>query len=256
MKNNQLIGYAFKVVLASGAMFFSFSCLNAWTIQVLDPVSLITESGNKLPGGASVFKSYLEQPGVVVNYGSSLGSYTSGDADAVIIQLPSQGYHYSSNELSVISQLLNSNTRTLIFGEHGGWATSNNDLAALLGGTASANGVAGTQQVITNLFPLITEGVSDIYFSGPGRMTPGVNGTSITSDNTLTMWGSNNNFLVCMDINVLGDGGGSNRQFASNVANWLGGADLAPIPEPSAYAAMLGLAATTTLFLRRRRSQV
>ncbi len=254
MKTHPLIHSVPKAVLISGIMVFSSSCLSAWTIKVLNPGVILGEPGNVLPNGtdAQTLKNYLEQTGSFLTYGS-LTDYAIGDSDAVMIQLPDASYSYNWAELNMIAQLLSSNTRTLIFGEHNGWSTNNSQLAALLGGTDGSGG--STQGIVSDLFPVITDGVSEVYFANPGSMSTNGIGISITIDDTISMWGANNNFLLFMDINVLTDNVAVNDQLAQNVANWLSGIDLAPVPESSSYATVFGLLALAAIPLRRQRKR-
>lgn len=249
--------YLPKVILFAGIAMIS-AHLNAWTINILSPQSPITnEPNNILPDGGnhSSFISYLQDAGSTLTTGS-LDSYLY-DADAVIINVPLFSYEYSLEEINVITNLLNSNTRVLIFGENDSWDLSNGQLAGILGGiyTDGSNG-QDYQTVINNSFPEITAGVEEINFPTPGKISPsGNNGLSLTSDDSLTLWGDNNNFLVFMDINTLADsnlGSNDNDQLAKNIAQWLSGIKT-EIPEPSHYGLMIGIASLAFLGVRRRK---
>ncbi len=256
MKTKSLFGYMPKFVFVSGVMFFSSSLLNAWTIQVLDPASTYSAVTNCYNGpDYTTFRSYLTATGSSLTLGS-LASYTIGDADAVIVNVVGSSSHYSSAELSVLSSLLNSNTRVLVFGENNSWNSSNGELASLLGGV-NGNREGANTQTVSNLYPLITEGVNSLTFTASGVISPGQSsGVSLSSDNSLTLWGNNSNFLLLMDINLLDNpriNQADNNKLAGNIANWLSGVDITPIPEPSSYALVMGMAGLGALAIRRRR---
>ncbi len=256
MKHQYTSIHRSKVFILSGVVLFSSSCLEAWTIQILNPVSVFNLSNNTyiLPDGASVstFESYLLGTGSSLTMGS-LGSYRAGDSDAVIVNLPAVGYYYNAAELSALGNLLNSNTRVLLFSENSSWKNSNEQLASLLGGVYRGDGVDG-QTVVSDLFPMITEGVSSVSFAAPGRISPsGSNGHSLVSGDGITLWGEHDNFLLSMDINAFSDRMGVNSQLGHNVANWLSGVGGTPIPECSSYSIVFGVAGLITVSVYRRR---
>ncbi len=259
MKTNSLINYVSKTVLTFGMMVFSSSGLNAWTIQVLNPSTYMSMYDPYSGTNYSDFRSYLTDPGSILTSGS-LAGYQIGTSDAVIINAVSGGNTYSAGELAALGRLLNSNTRVLVFGENNGWQLSNTQLATLLGGTAYQKD-GNNSQTLSNAYPLITDGVSAVKFGTPGGMNPNGNGLSFFSDNGMSLWGNDLNFLLLMDVNILENSyaagansvGTDNNRLARNVANWLSGIDLAPIPEPSAYAMVFGLITLAGISLRRRR---
>ncbi len=238
--------------------FLSPLCAGAWTIQILDPVQRLTsEEHNLLPGGSSVskLKGYLDATGSMLTTGS-LGSYAIGDSDAVIVNVSVGGYSYNQAELNALSNLLNSNTRVLVFGEHSSWANTNSQLATLLGGSYTGSG-SNNQSVISDYCPLITEGVYNVRFGSPGRVSPnGSSGHALVSDNSMSLWGNADNFLLFLDINALSSSyinNDDNDRLARNIATWLGGTGFTPIPEPSSYAGLLGITAVTSVLVRRKR---
>lgn len=209
-----------------------------------------------LPNGSNfqTFSKYLTETGSTLTTGS-LGEY-SGGADAVIINLPSDGYYYTQAEIDVLKSFLDSNIRVLVFSENTSWANSNKQLASLLGGTYNGGG-SGNQSIINQNFPEITEGVTNVTFASPGKISPnGSNGTALTSDNSLSLWGDNDNFLLFMDINALSDyiNSADNDRLAQNIAWWL--TDSSPIiPEASSYTTFLGIMSLTAGLLRRHREK-
>ncbi len=254
MKTNSSINYISKTVLVSGIMVFSSSYLSAWTISVLDPTTTQSEYSSYNGSYYTTFKSYLNDAGFSLTSGT-LSGYTMGSSDAVIVNFISTG-HYSTEELSVLNSLLHSNTRVLVFGENYNWNASNQDLADLVGGiNGDRTGV--NAQTVSNVYPLLTEGVSKLEFAAPGILLPnGSNGISFTSDNAVSLWGTNENFLLVMDVNMLDNArintiGADNQRMAQNIVSWLGG--ISQIPEPSSYAMIFALAAFATLSLQRRR---
>ncbi len=257
MKTKASIKYAIKLVLTSGIALFSSSGLNAWTISVLSPETTLPEYSSYDGVLYGAFRSYLTGAGSSLASGT-LSGYAMGSSDAVIINVIESGHKYTSSELSVLTDLLNSNTRVLLFSENSLWNLSNDQLASLLGGVSSRNdGIY--EQTLIHSYPLITDGVSNVYFPMPGKISPsGSQGTSLFNGDGLTLWGQNDSFLLAMDVNVFEDNYlnmSDNDRLARNVANWLSGVDIAPIPEPSSYA--MGLASITLAFmaLRRQRKQ-
>ncbi len=265
MKKKSLVSYISKTLSVFGIIVFSSSGLNAWMISVLNPSA--TDSSNNVLGREefAAFENYMTDTGAVLVAGS-LSSHAIEDSDAVIVNLHSGGGStYTVNELAVLGTLLNGNVRVLVFGELSSyWDASNKQLADLVGGTNhySNQGFScqDDQTVNPDIYPLITEGVHSIYFGTPGKISPKEgNGLSLSSDDGITLWGLNNNFLLFMDVDLMSgsiDGGIDNDQLTRNIANWLSGVDIAPTPEPSTYAMVLGVSLVGTVLLRRRRCQV
>ncbi len=260
MKIDLLINCASKAALALGVILISSSCVNAWTISVLDPLNHMDGISVLRDNRFDAFESYMTDNGATLTL-SSLVDY-DGKADAVIVNVANMSATYTDDELTKLSSLLHSNTRVLVFGElSSAWDTSNQQLANLLGGVNYYSGQGfvsrNAQTVNPDRYPLITEGINNISFASPGKISPsGGNGLSLSSDDGITLWGSNDNFLLFMDTNILCthiQSAPDNDKLARNVADWLSGVDITPTPEPSAYAMLLGMAVTGTVFLRRRR---
>ncbi len=231
-----------RLLLAVFTASLAASPLNAWTIKFLTPaapVSPLVSTGTDY----SIFRSFLTATGatVVVGGNNSLATHTIGSADAVIVDALSGGKTYTDDELSVLAALRDSNVPVLVFGENvtsimGNWASSNAQLATLIGATADAstNG-ANTQTVNSAAWPILTQGVTSVAFTAAGKFSAiGTGNIAITSDNTIVLAENNKNFLVALDINwpSSGSGGavGTNAQFARNVATFL---TTAIVPPPT-----------------------
>ncbi len=261
MKTNSASSCVFSCILIAGFAFFSSSALNAWTISVLN-------SQNNSGGNGVLNRPFTDFENYMRNNGSdlvqsSLADYSLGDSDAVIVNLSNK---YSETELSVLKALLHSNVNVLVFGEHNGWTTSNEQLAALVGGTYDSEGEHMNQSVISQAYPAITQGLTTVQFNAYSRIIPtGIYGHSLVSDDGMTLWGDYDNFLIVMDVDALS---GSlffpdedeetqqyiteqNDLFMRNVANWLSG--ITPVPEPSSYAMLFGLSILATVASRRKR---
>ncbi len=252
-----------KVVLVLAVLMLPFS-LRAWTVQILSPGSPLGGGEGYIPNSASysVFMGYLDAAlsangGTRSQTPSSLGSY-SYNSDAVIINLSATGYSYTTAERNVLSGLLSSNVRVLVFGEHDSWSKTNGQLATLLNGSYVTGKHTNAQSIFSDSFPLITQGLDSVYFDNPGKISPANgNGISLSDDDAMTLWGQNDNFLLMMDINALQNEhvnslGYDNRELAINVANFLAGA-VTPTPEPSAYAMLSGIFGLGLAIVGRRR---
>ncbi|AHF94499.1 hypothetical protein OPIT5_17865 [Opitutaceae bacterium TAV5] len=260
MKNKLPIKYgdslrrALLATAAAATALLTPAASQAWTVTVLNPAAPYlpnAELGDQLSN--EPIAHYLAGYGANLTLGNLADFELGTTADAVIVMLPGWGATtYTDPELAVITSLLNSNVRTLVLGDDYQWATSNIQIAALLGGTYDeSNTLMGHREetIIASAWDL-TEGVSTIdTYSGtvisPGSGAPGY---SLTSGGTVSLWGANENFLVVMDADVVlqaGAGGpladrDDNLRFAQNVAYFLMGTS--QVPEPATYAALAGLA--------------
>lgn len=246
--------FAYLLKLATAGIVFGLtSSLNAWEISILDPQS--SSSGNNVQGrnSFSTFFSYLQANATVTT--NLLETYTINNSDAVIVNLTSSSTGYTDTEISVLTSLLNSNTRVLVFAESNSWQSPNIQLANLLGVSYSYASGNASQTVISTEFPEITNGVNDITFNAVGKMypTPG-NGHTLTDDYGITLWGDNDNFLLFMDVDAMSGSilSKDNNQLAQNIANWLAGSGI-NIPEPSSYTLILGVATLGLITVRRKK---
>lgn len=252
MKTNQI-----SIVLkffVSGFVIFISPSLHAWEIKILNPSSVYSYA--ELPNHSSVstFSKYLSDTNSLLTTGS-LFDYSITDSDAVIVNVANTNYLYTDTEIQVLKDLLNSNTRVLVFGElDGNWQNSNRQLADIVGGIY---GGAATdyQSINSGISSMITENVNNIQFHDASKVLPnGENGITLSNDNSMTLWGANENFLLIMDINLLSSriNDADNKQLAMNIANWLAGSDI-NIPEPSSYGFISGIVILGLTITHRRK---
>jgi hypothetical protein len=263
---HRLLGFG----LAAALLLTAPVCLQAWTVMILlpeQPVSIQSDLEAILASGLEPFTNYVKGRGADVTFGPLADFQVGVTADAVVTFQPGSGdgtghgETYTAPELAVLGALLNSNVPTLVFGEHPVWDASNAQLAAVVGGTyvtgQSYTDIENPQTFIADAGILtagLTLGVSQIGFAAAGAMLPGPGGYSLTSGDSISLWGANNNFLVVLDGNAITGGdvtGYDNDQFVQNVAGFLTTA--IPVPEPAAWAALAGLAMLICAALRRRR---
>lgn len=241
-----------KLISIGIISLFFCGTLSAWTIQVLNPANVLSTRDVLTSNSFTTFKGYLEDTQSVLTSGS-LSGYTIGSSDAVIVNLVSLGASYTANEITVLTNLLNSGTRVLVFGEHNSWRQSNQQIATIVGGDYKGASLNNTQNMISGAFPLITNGVNSVYFDAPGKTLPIDDGILLTDDAAITLWGNSENFLFFMDINALSDEIArlDNNQLALNIADWLAGST---IPEPSTYTLISGFVLLGGFVIRRKRS--
>ena len=246
-----------NLISLAAALFLSVGALNAWTISILSPDQLLGEPQNVMPEGEDMqsFIGILSKQGTTVN-SQDLASFSVGSADAVIVNLPSSNSSFSELEVAVLTALVNSGTKLLLIGEHNGWTSSNQQLASLLGGQYSGNDGSSNQSTTTpssETGKLILKDVTNISFGSPGSINiGGGNGEWLSSDGSISLWGSEDNILLSMDINMFGQPYfNANAQLLQNIADFLNGAT--SIPEPSTWTMMIGGSALGLVALRRRK---
>ena len=251
-----------KPVIYLTTLLLSFGALDAWTITILNPEKPYNNA-SLFPDGSKMsdFMNLLSQENTAFS-SSSLGGFDISSTDAVIVNLISSSSSYSTEELSTLAALLNSDVRVLIFGENSAWDTPNAQLAELLGGTyegaewGSSRSHSATDPSSEN-GQLILNDVNKIWFSyGIGKIGVGDgDGEALTSGNAISLWGTEDNFLVAMDSNFLdNDNISKNSQLAQNIADFLNGTGITQVPEPSTWAMMLGGSALGLVALRRRKN--
>lgn len=243
-----------KIFFAAVFSLIFAHCLNAWDIRILNPQAPYGDTNVFDSTQFSTFRNYLIDTQSSLSQGS-LNSYQF-DSNAVIINLVNSGAEYTQDERNIISSLLNSSTRVLIFSENSSWSNSRIQLAEILGVTYVSGDGAGNQTGYSDLFPEIMEGVSNFYSVAPGTMTPeNGKGISLTSGNSITLWGDNDNFLLLMDVMALTNRDithADNDQLAQNIAAWLAGSSPI-IPELSSYSLILGMASLGLVVIRKRK---
>lgn len=158
----------------------------------------------------------------------------------------------SANEIASISAFAATGRRMVLVGENNNWSVWNNQLAAIVGGSVVGPDCVFSPFATAVAHPLTT-GVTAVE-EVCGQSMSG--GTSLfTGRGVATLWGANQNVLVWLDSNMQEDiylARADNQQFASNVATWLAGGNIAVVPEPSTYALVAaGLLAMVVVSRRR-----
>lgn len=132
----------------------------------------------------------------------------------------------------------------MIGGTFGSWGLWNSSLLATVGGTYFGSDTGN--RLIPVIDHPLTAGVTflDNYRGGIA-----IGGTSLFSENVITLWSGagNSNVVTVLSNSIFGGGG----QFDTNLANWL--AVSTAIPEPSTFV-LLGMAVILLLaraWLRR-----
>ena len=237
--------------------FLATAALDAWTINILTPEfpSSDSDGGYVMPDGKGMtyFTNILQSSGAEFAT-ESLSSFAFENTDAVIINLINSGKKYSDAEIAVLDRLIKSNVRVLLIGENNSWRSSNNQLAALLGGkyTGEKSDAQATTSSDSAIGNLIIQGVDSVHAISPGSMGLGSgDGHILTSDGVISLWGAEDNILLSMDVNIFAEGSGKNAQLLQNIADFLNYS--APIPEPSTWALMIGTSALGLAVIRHRK---
>jgi hypothetical protein len=150
----------------------------------------------------------------------------------------------SAAEIANLQTFIASGRRIVMIGENAYWSAWNSQLLAQVGGTFSDTDFTdSTSRVGAHQ---LTSGVDQVFVQAGGIA---VGGTSLFAENFATLWGSQQNVLTLLDVNVFGDNFlwyEDNQLFAQNTVSWITTA----VPEPSTYA--LGALAFVGLFAFRR----
>ncbi|RRJ94614.1 hypothetical protein Ga0100231_009920 [Opitutaceae bacterium TAV4] len=193
-------------------------------IAILSPASR-ANNYLTLPGGShfTTLTGYLQSVATLTT--GALDSYVIGSSDGVIINLTASNGTYTTAEAAKITALLATDTPVLILGGINTFAsTLGNQLKTLLGGGTLNTYANATQSVVPTAPAALINGVSSITFSSQAyKLTPAGTGTAVSSDNTLTLWGTNQNILLLLDYTALTDPGTilPNGTLANNIAAWL-----------------------------------
>ncbi len=182
------------------------------------------------------------------------GTYLLG-FDRLWVDQRLSGPDLSAAEIAAITEFAATGRRVVLIGENNFWATWNNTLASLVGGTIVGPDCvdAPTSAVVMSE---LTAGAATVN-ERCGQAMSG--GTSLYEREVVSLWGANQNILVWLDSNMQEDlylDLDDNRQFAQNVATWLASGTEVVVPEPGTYALVaLGLG-VLVLVRRRRRTEV
>jgi hypothetical protein len=156
-------------------------------------------------------------------------------ADAIWLSLRngSASELLSAAELTNLASFINSGKRVVIIGENASWAIWNNSFLPLVG-TTFAGTTGGCFSNAVSLAHELTQGVATVQACAVGTVNAG--GIDIFANfNYIDLWGAQSNVLTVLDSGFFRDGGidtgldfADNRQFATNIANWLAGSGTPP----------------------------
>jgi hypothetical protein len=176
-------------------------------------------------------------------------------ADALWIDLgPISGSGFlSAGEVTNIANFIASGKRVVMIGENTSWTSWNNQILGVVGGTAAnstSNGFASTATANA-----LTNGVTGIYIPSGGLTSTAIGGTALFSQNVATLWGSEQNVLTLLDVNVYSDtylSQPDNTEFAANTVAWITEDISEVVPEATSILAWSILALTGLAAASRR----
>lgn len=124
----------------------------------------------------------------------------------------------STNEQSNIAAYLASGRRVVLMGENSNWGTWNGQILGIVGGSYSGGIFNGIANAI--LGHELTTGVTQVDFIASGIAD---NGTALFDQNVVSLWETDQNVLVILDVNIWAEGLGNvdNATFMSNVVDWI-----------------------------------
>jgi hypothetical protein len=173
-------------------------------------------------------------------------------ADALWLDQRWTGGSLSGTELSNLATFISTGKRVVMIGENSAWASWNNQILGLVGGTFVGDGFGSATTIYSHA---LTAGVSSVTLPAAGLSTVS-GGTALFNQNWATLWGANQNVLTLLDVNVMSDGNwgaANNAVFANNVAQWISAAPpQTNVPDGGSTVAMMGLAALALAGARRK----
>jgi len=172
--------------------------------------------------------------------------------DAIFLQARETSSTLSATEVSNITAFAATGRKVLMIGENDNWLNWNQQITSIGGGSYSYMGYYLYDTATKTVDNALTAGADNVYLPAAGVA---IGGTSLYNYNFATLWGSNQNILTILDINLESNAywsSADNGAFTTNVAYWL--ADSNPVPIPPAFL-LLGSGLVGLLGLRRKFSK-
>jgi hypothetical protein len=169
--------------------------------------------------------------------------------DAIFLQARETNSTLSIAERNNITAFAATGKKVLMIGENDNWLNWNQQITAIGGGSYNYMGYYLYETAAKVVDNALTAGADNVYLPAAGVA---IGGTSLYNYNFATLWGSNQNILTILDVNLESNqywSSDSNAAFTTNVAYWL--ADSKPVPIPPAFL-LLGSGLVGLLGLRRK----
>lgn len=224
-----VITFLFGMFGVAGAKSVLFSSKNMFYYNINQPQTYHSYGGDPWSTMTSILDTATGNDVHVVSDFENLDQMLS--YDALFINLRSRYIDppISATELNNITIFINTGRRVVMVGENPFWASWNEIILSLAGGTLSSDtsvSMGATSYSIVN--NELTYGVNSIYYGG----STAIGGTPLFCDNIATLWGDN--ILTVLTTNVFEKNNinnSDNKQFCTNIANWIAYNDMqAPVP--------------------------